>query len=153
MSAPAAAQHCPLSRGMSNAFTMSQRMMSSDPSVPISIVASASRMGNDEKRSAGPGGPASSVITKVKPKTKRPNLYRVLILNDDYTPMEFVVLVLEKFFQKDVEAATKIMLHVHHHGIGECGVFTYEIAETKVTQVMDFARKHQHPLQCVMEKK
>jgi len=71
-------------------------------------------------------------------KTKRPNLYRVLILNDDYTPMEFVVHVLEKFFQKDAEAATKIMLHVHHHGIGECGVFTYEIAETKVTQVMDF---------------
>ena len=72
---------------------------------------------------------------------------------DDYTPMEFVVHVLEKFFQKDAESATKIMLHVHHHGIGECGVFTYEIAETKVTQVMDFARKHQHPLQCVMEKK
>jgi ATP-dependent Clp protease adaptor protein ClpS len=101
----------------------------------------------------GRGDPAASVITKAKPKTKRPHLYRVLILNDDYTPMEFVVLVLEKFFQKDVEAATQIMLHVHHHGIGECGVFTYEIAETKVTQVMDFARKHQHPLQCVMEKK
>ena len=110
-------------------------------------------MASDENRSGGTGGPATSVITKVKPKTKRPNLYRVLILNDDYTPMEFVVLVLEKFFQKDAEAATKIMLHVHHHGIGECGVFTYEIAETKVTQVMDFARKHQHPLQCVMEKK
>jgi ATP-dependent Clp protease adaptor protein ClpS len=107
----------------------------------------------DEGRPGGPSGPATSVITKVKPKTKRPNLYRVLILNDDYTPMEFVVHVLEKFFQKDAEAATKIMLHVHHHGIGECGVFTYEIAETKVTQVMDFARKHQHPLQCVMEKK
>jgi len=100
-----------------------------------------------------PGNPSTSVITKVKPKTKRPNLYRVLILNDDYTPMEFVVHVLEKFFQMDVEAATQVMLHVHHHGIGECGVFTYEIAETKVTQVMDFARKHQHPLQCVMEKK
>jgi ATP-dependent Clp protease adaptor protein ClpS len=99
------------------------------------------------------GNPTTSVITKVKPKTKRPNLYRVLILNDDYTPMEFVVHVLEKFFQMDVEAATKVMLHVHHHGIGECGIFTYEIAETKVTQVMDFARKHQHPLQCVMEKK
>ncbi len=110
-------------------------------------------MSNDENRTGGPGGPATSVIAKVKPKTKRPNLYRVLILNDDYTPMEFVVHVLEKFFQKDIEAATKIMLHVHHHGIGECGVFTYEIAETKVTQVMDFARKHQHPLQCVMEKK
>src|SRR5882757_2468038 len=95
-----------------------------------------SRLGNDENRTGGSGGPATSVIAKVKPKTKRPNLYRVLILNDDYTPMEFVVHVLEKFFQKDVEAATKIMLHVHHHGIGECGVFTYEIAETKVTQVM-----------------
>jgi ATP-dependent Clp protease adaptor protein ClpS len=100
----------------------------------------------------GTSGPATSTITKVKPKTKRPSLYRVLILNDDYTPMEFVILVLEKFFQKDAEAATKIMLHVHHHGLGECGIFTYEIAETKVTQVMDFARKHQHPLQCVMEK-
>ncbi len=109
------------------------------------------RMSKDDGRAGG--GPGTSVITKVKPKTKKPNLYRVLILNDDYTPMEFVVHVLEKFFQKDVEAATKIMLHVHHHGIGECGVFTYEIAETKVTQVMDFARKHQHPLQCVMEKK
>jgi ATP-dependent Clp protease adaptor protein ClpS len=106
--------------------------------------------GGDQNRSTGP---TTSVITKVKPKTKRPNLYRVLILNDDYTPMEFVVHVLEKFFQKDAAAATEIMLHVHHHGIGECGVFTYEIAETKVTQVMDFARKHQHPLQCVMEKK
>jgi ATP-dependent Clp protease adaptor protein ClpS len=109
--------------------------------------------GNDEGRSGTPGGPNTSVITKVKPKTKKPSLYRVLILNDDYTPMEFVVHVLEKFFQKNAEAATEIMLHVHHHGIGECGVFTYEIAETKVTQVMDFARKHQHPLQCVMEKK
>ncbi|MBH9811368.1 ATP-dependent Clp protease adaptor ClpS, partial [Clostridioides difficile] len=80
-------------------------------------------MNGDENRSNTPSGPSTSVITKVKPKTKRPNLYRVLILNDDYTPMEFVVHVLEKFFQKDVEAATKIMLHVHHHGIGECGVF------------------------------
>jgi ATP-dependent Clp protease adaptor protein ClpS len=114
---------------------------------------SATRMSDDEGRADGRDEPAGAVITKVKPKTKRPNLYRVLILNDDYTPMEFVVHVLEKFFQKDVEAATEIMLHVHHHGIGECGVFTYEIAETKVTQVMDFARKHQHPLQCVMEKK
>ena len=110
-------------------------------------------MSNDDNRPGATGAPNTSVITRVKPKAKRPNLYRVLILNDDYTPMEFVVHVLEKFFNKDAEAATKIMLHVHHHGIGECGVFTYEIAETKVTQVMDFARKHQHPLQCVMEKK
>ncbi|MCL2714787.1 MAG: ATP-dependent Clp protease adapter ClpS [Alphaproteobacteria bacterium] len=108
---------------------------------------------NNDDRSGSAGGPGTSVITKVKRKTRRPNLYRVLMLNDDYTPMDFVVAVLEKFFNKDVEAATKIMLNVHHHGIGECGVFTYEIAETKVTQVMDFARRHQHPLQCVMEKK
>ena len=137
---------------MSNAGAMLQLTSRFDSSAPA-VAASAPRMGNDENRAAGTGGPATSVIAKVKPKTKRPNLYRVLILNDDYTPMEFVVHVLEKFFQKDAEAATKIMLHVHHHGIGECGVFTYEIAETKVTQVMDFARKNQHPLQCVMEKK
>ena len=97
--------------------------------------------------------PNTGVVVRARPKTRKPAMYKVLMLNDDYTPMEFVVHVLEKFFQKDAEAATKIMLHVHHHGIGECGVFTYEIAETKVTQVMDFARKHQHPLQCVMEKK
>src|ERR1700754_1956007 len=112
--------------------------------------------GDDGKRRVGEGntnGPGTAVITKTKPQTKRPNLYRVLLLNDDYTPMEFVVHVLERFFNKDREAATRIMLHVHHHGIGECGVYTYEVAETKVTQVMDFARKHQHPLQCVMEKK
>ncbi len=93
------------------------------------------------------------VITRTKPATKRPNMYRVLLLNDDYTPMEFVVHVLERFFQKSREEATRVMLHVHHHGVGECGIYTYEVAETKVTQVMDFARKHQHPLQCVMEKK
>jgi ATP-dependent Clp protease adaptor protein ClpS len=138
--------------GISNACAMRQLTTRFDRSV-FTATASASRMSDDDNRSGGAAGPATSVIAKVKPKTKRPNLYRVLILNDDYTPMEFVVHVLEKFFQKDVEAATKIMLHVHHHGIGECGVFTYEIAETKVTQVMDFARKHQHPLQCVMEKK
>jgi ATP-dependent Clp protease adaptor protein ClpS len=105
--------------------------------------------------SQGPGGDNQSgtaIVTKTKPRTKRPNLYRVLLLNDDYTPMEFVVHVLERFFNKNREDATRIMLHVHQNGVGECGVFTYEVAETKVTQVMDFARKHQHPLQCVMEK-
>ena len=100
----------------------------------------------------GNGGSGTAVVTKTKPQTKRPNLYRVLLLNDDYTPMEFVVHVLERFFNKNQEDATRIMLHVHQNGVGECGVYTYEIAETKVTQVMDFARKHQHPLQCVMEK-
>jgi len=88
-----------------------------------------------------------------RPKLKKPPLYKVLLLNDDYTPMEFVIHVLERFFRKDREAATRIMLHVHNHGVGECGVFTFEVAETKVTQVMDFSRQHQHPLQCVMEKK
>lgn len=102
----------------------------------------------------GPGdGRGTSVITRTEPKTKKPSLYRVLLLNDDYTPMEFVVHVLERFFQKDRDQATRIMLHVHNHGVGECGVYTYEVAETKVTQVMDFARQNQHPLQCVMEKK
>jgi len=95
----------------------------------------------------------TGVVTKTRPKTKRPSMYRVLLLNDDYTPMEFVVHVLERFFNKTRDEATQIMLHVHHHGVGECGIYTYEVAETKVTQVMDFARRHQHPLQCVMEKK
>ena len=103
--------------------------------------------GDDDGRSG------TAIITRTKPRTKRPNLYRVLLLNDDYTPMEFVVHVLVQFFSKSQEDATRIMLHVHQSGVGECGVFTYEVAETKVTQVMDFARKHQHPLQCVMEKK
>lgn len=103
--------------------------------------------------SIGPEGPGTALLTKTKPRTKRPSMYRVLLLNDDYTPMEFVIHVLERFFNKDREEATRIMLHVHRNGVGECGVFTYEVAETKVTQVMDFARKHQHPLQCVMEKK
>jgi ATP-dependent Clp protease adaptor protein ClpS len=107
----------------------------------------------DNNKRRTPGAPGTAVITKTKPQTKRPSLYRVLLLNDDYTPMEFVVHVLERFFNKDHEAAHRIMMHVHQHGIGECGVYTYEVAETKVTQVMDFARKHQHPLQCVMEKK
>jgi ATP-dependent Clp protease adaptor protein ClpS len=92
------------------------------------------------------------VITKTRPKTKKPSLYKVLLLNDDYTPMEFVVYVLERFFNKPRDEATRIMLHVHHKGVGVCGVYTYEVAETKVTQVMDFSRQHQHPLQCTMEK-
>jgi ATP-dependent Clp protease adaptor protein ClpS len=124
------------------------------PSAPTRHVDLRPRLADDDRKRRGDtGAPGTAIITKTKPQTKRPNLYRVLILNDDYTPMEFVVHVLERFFNKDRETATRIMLHVHHHGIGECGVFTYEVAETKVTQVMDFARKHQHPLQCVMEKK
>jgi ATP-dependent Clp protease adaptor protein ClpS len=107
---------------------------------------------DDQKRPGSPGTPGTAVITKTKPQTKRPNLYRVLILNDDYTPMEFVVLVLEKYFAKGRDEATRIMLHVHHKGVGVCGVYPYEVAETKVTQVMDFSRQNGHPLQCTMEK-
>jgi ATP-dependent Clp protease adaptor protein ClpS len=105
------------------------------------------------RRGEGDDSPGIAVIPQTRPKTKKPSLYRVLLLNDDYTPMEFVIHVLQRFFNKSIEDATRIMLHVHQLGVGECGVFTYEIAETKVTLVMDFARKHQHPLQCVMEKK
>ena len=104
----------------------------------------------------GPGGDdddaGTGLITKTRTKTKKPSLYKVLLLNDDYTPMEFVVYVLERFFNKGLEEATRIMLHVHQKGVGVCGVYTFEIAETKVTQVMDFAKKHQQPLQCTMEK-
>ena len=106
--------------------------------------------GNGDGRGTGNG---TAVITRTRTQTRRPGMYRVLLLNDDYTPMEFVVYVLRKYFSKGPEEATRIMLHVHQHGVGECGVFTYEVAETKVTQVMDYARKHQHPLQCIMEKK
>lgn len=101
----------------------------------------------------GKGDSGTLVATRTRTATKRPSLYRVLLLNDDYTPMEFVIHVLQHFFSKSIEDATEIMLHVHHNGVGECGVFTYEVAETKVTLVMDFARQHNHPLQCVMEKK
>ena len=117
----------------------------------IRLILNMARKSN--KTGDGHDGHDTNIATKTKPVTKRPNLYRVLMLNDDYTPMEFVVHVLIRFFQKSEPEATEIMLHVHNHGVGECGVFTYEIAETKVTQVMDFAIKHQHPLQCVMEKK
>jgi ATP-dependent Clp protease adaptor protein ClpS len=97
-------------------------------------------------------GPNVGTIVKAKPKTKKPAMYKVLMLNDDYTPMEFVVHILERFFSKNRQEATRIMLHVHRRGVGVCGVYTYEVAETKVTQVMDFARQHQHPLQCTLEK-
>ncbi len=107
--------------------------------------------GSNGGRDNGPGT-GTSVVTKTRPKTKKPSLYKVLILNDDYTPMEFVVHVLERFFAKPREEAVQIMLHVHRHGVGVCGVYTFEVAETKVTQVIELARRHQHPLQCTMEK-
>lgn len=92
------------------------------------------------------------VATKTRTKPKKPSQYKVLMLNDDYTPMEFVVMVLKRFFNMDLEQATRVMLHVHQRGVGVCGIFPYEIAETKVNQVMDFARQNQHPLQCTLEK-
>ncbi len=92
------------------------------------------------------------VATKTRTKPKKPSQYKVLLLNDDYTPMEFVVMVLKRFFSMDLEQATRVMLHVHQKGVGVCGIFPYEVAETKVNQVMDFAKQNQHPLQCTLEK-
>ncbi|RVU38456.1 ATP-dependent Clp protease adapter ClpS [Hwanghaeella grinnelliae] len=103
--------------------------------------------GDDSDGKSGAG-----LLTRTKPKTKKPAMYKVLMLNDDYTPMEFVVFVLEQYFSKSREEATQIMLHVHRRGVGICGVYTYDIAETKVNQVMELARKEQHPLQCTLEK-
>jgi ATP-dependent Clp protease adaptor protein ClpS len=94
----------------------------------------------------------NGLLLKTRPKTKKPAMYKVLLLNDDYTPMEFVIHILERFFSKNRQEATDIMLHVHRRGVGLCGVFTYEVAETKVAQVMDYARANEQPLQCTMEK-
>ena len=107
-------------------------------------------MSNRDKRRQDDGD--TGVVVRSRTKTKKPSMYKVLMLNDDYTPMEFVVHVLERFFAKSREEATRIMLHVHQRGVGVCGVYTYEVAETKVTRVMDLARRHQHPLQCTLEK-
>jgi ATP-dependent Clp protease adaptor protein ClpS len=106
---------------------------------------------DDAGKDAGGQGQVG-VATKARAKPKKPSQYKVLMLNDDYTPMEFVVLVLKRFFAMDLEQATRVMLHVHQRGVGVCGIFTYEVAETKVNQVMDFARANQHPLQCTLEK-
>ena len=92
------------------------------------------------------------VLLQTKPKTKKPSMYNVLLLNDDYTPMEFVVLVLESVFNKKQEEATQIMLHVHRNGVGVCGTFTFEVAESKCKAVIDFAKNNEHPLQCTMER-
>ncbi len=110
----------------------------------------------DEETPGSPDLPGDEVergvATKVREKTKKPSMYRVLLMNDDYTPMEFVVSILMGIFKKTQEEATTIMLNVHQTGIGTCGVYTFEVAETKVTQVMDAAKRNQHPLQCTLEK-
>jgi ATP-dependent Clp protease adaptor protein ClpS len=108
--------------------------------------------GDSDDTGSGGGNAGAGIVTRTRPKTKKPSLYKVLLLNDDYTPMEFVVHILEKIFSKNREEAVDVMLHVHRHGVGICGVFTYEVAETKVAQVIELARRHQHPLQCTMEK-
>ena len=97
-------------------------------------------------------GTGVGVATRTRAKTRQPSPYKVLMLNDDYTPMEFVVLCLQRFFRMSIEDATRVMLHVHQKGVGVCGIFSYEVAETKVAQVMEFARANQHPLQCTLEK-
>lgn len=110
---------------------------------------------DDPKGPGGSGGDGDDqvgIATKTRTRPKKPSMFKVLMLNDDYTPMEFVVMVLKRFFGMDLEQATRVMLHVHQKGVGVCGIFPYEIAETKVNQVMDFARQNQHPLQCTLEK-
>jgi len=111
---------------------------------------------DDEPKGPGGGGDGREdqvgIATKTRTRPKKPSMFKVLMLNDDYTPMEFVVMCLKRFFNMDLEQATRVMLHVHQKGVGVCGIFPYEIAETKVNQVMDFARQNQHPLQCTLEK-
>lgn len=123
--------------------------------VPPRETTSSAMSDQDKRPDGGQGGGEGTntgVVVKTRPRTKKPAMYKVLMLNDDYTPMEFVVYVLEQYFHKSREEATRIMLHVHQTGVGVCGVYTYEVAETKVAQVIDTARRHQHPLQCTMEK-
>ncbi|MEP1229958.1 MAG: ATP-dependent Clp protease adapter ClpS [Litorimonas sp.] len=107
---------------------------------------------NDDANGAPDDGKQRGVATKSRPKTKKPSMYRVILMNDDYTPMEFVVEVLMGIFKKTSEEAYAIMLNVHQKGVGTCGIYTFEIAETKVAQVMDAAKRSQHPLQCTLEK-
>ena len=107
---------------------------------------------NNDQDGGNGNGSDIGIATKAKPKTKKPSMYKVIMLNDDYTPMEFVVMILQDVFRKTQDEATQIMLNVHKRGVGVCGVYTYEIAETKVVQVMDIARKNQHPLQLQLEK-
>lgn len=106
----------------------------------------------DQRRDDDDGGTGTGLLTRPETKTKKPSMYKVILLNDDFTPMEFVVHVLQRFFRMTVDQASEVMLHVHQKGVGVCGVFTYEVAETKVNQVLSFAKQHEHPLQCTLEK-
>ncbi|MGF7202359.1 ATP-dependent Clp protease adaptor protein ClpS [Sphingobium olei] len=135
---------------MANRIAIFSLIMDNSISVSSWSVSMADRDQDDQGE--GPGGPNVGIATRTRTRTKKPSLYKVLMLNDDYTPMEFVVHVLQSFFRMDMEEATRVMLHVHQRGVGVCGIFSYEVAETKVNQVMDFARQNQHPLQCTLEK-
>src|SRR5690606_10472947 len=132
--------------------------MPRSPDVPISSRLSPRSMSlvcadeGDGGTGVNDGEGQIGVATRTRTRPKKPSQYKVLLLNDDYTPMEFVVMVLKRFFRMDLEQATRVMLHVHQRGVGVCGIFPYEVAETKVNQVMDFARENQHPLQCTLEK-
>jgi ATP-dependent Clp protease adaptor protein ClpS len=125
------------------------RILDANSPLPIRAQDDASDSGPD---GAEPGTAQPGLLLKTRTRTKKPALYKVLLLNDDYTPMEFVVHILERFFSKNRDEATEIMLHVHRRGVGVCGIYTYEVAETKVNQVMDFARSSEQPLQCTMER-
>jgi ATP-dependent Clp protease adaptor protein ClpS len=122
-----------------------------DHSCPLQVVMQAGH-DDDKDKDRDRDGSDIGLATKVRPKTQKPSMYKVIMLNDDYTPMEFVVQILQEIFRKSQDEATQIMLNVHKRGVGICGVYTYEIAETKVYQVMDLARKNQHPLQLQLEK-
>lgn len=126
---------------------MKEKKLQRSPYVAVPAIAAKPPSNTDDD-----DGMETGIVTKSRPKTKKPAMYKVLMLNDDYTPMEFVIHVLERFFSMSNDQATRIMLHVHQRGVGVCGVFTYEVAETKATQVMDLARQHEHPLQCSIEK-
>lgn len=125
--------------------------------LPVALADVRAVRSGDDDAPKGPGGNGDGddqvgIATKTRTRPKKPSMFKVLMLNDDYTPMEFVVMVLKRFFSMDLEQATRVMLHVHQKGVGVCGIFPYEIAETKVNQVMDFAKQNQHPLQCTLEK-
>ncbi len=126
--------------------------MTFSPSIDLPFLAPIRAAGDDAHDGAHDGEGQLGVATRTRVKPKKPSQYKVLLLNDDYTPMEFVVMILKHFFRMDLEEATRVMLHVHQKGVGVCGIFPYEVAETKVNQVMDFARQNQHPLQCTLEK-
>ena len=128
---------------------MIDNILKLDLKCSIKIIIPSTMNEDDKSNEDNVGG---NIKLETNPKTKIPALYRVLMMNDDYTPMEFVIEVLEKFFQKNREAATEVMLHVHQRGVGVCGIYAYDLAETKAMQVMNYARKYEHPLQVQLEK-